>query len=211
MVPGATAANLPMVWREGFPYGNTDGAQMHREVVAELAADPSNDIIAANNADFPDDLVVKNSSKVIIASGAGMQNQGSVSVIGLGNDLFGGTGDGTMEVDPGGLFTGDALIIGDGTAANGLVAIDGALEFVIAAPETGDGFVTIGQTGTGTLDITGTPNVFTKGAILGLNQGSVGTTRCIGVCAPPPERPWHDRYCVTYRLAAALEHPHFIS
>ena len=130
---------------------------------------------AANNADFPDDLVVDNSSKVIIASGAGVQNDGSVSVIGLGNDLFGGTGDGTMEVDPGGLFTGNALIIGDGTVGNGLVSVNGAQEFVIAAPEIGDGRVTIGNGGVGTLDISATPVVFTTGAILGLNQGAVGT------------------------------------
>jgi hypothetical protein len=130
--------------------------------------------LAANNAEFPDDLVVDGESKVIIASGAGMQNQGSVSVIGLGNDLFGGSGAGTLEVDSGGLFTGDALIIGDGTAGNGLVTVNGALEFVISAPEIGDGQVTIGQAGVGTLDISATPVVFTQGAVLGLNQGAVG-------------------------------------
>jgi hypothetical protein len=48
MVPGARAANLPMVRWEGFPYGNTGGAQTHREVVAELAADSSNGIVIGN-------------------------------------------------------------------------------------------------------------------------------------------------------------------
>jgi hypothetical protein len=39
------------------------------------------DLIASNNASFPDDLVVDDDSRLIIASGAGMQNDGTVSVI----------------------------------------------------------------------------------------------------------------------------------
>jgi hypothetical protein len=47
-VPVATGANLLMVWWEGFPCGNTGGAQMHRDVVAEPASDPANGIVMGN-------------------------------------------------------------------------------------------------------------------------------------------------------------------
>jgi hypothetical protein len=130
---------------------------------------------AANNADFPDDLVVDDGSKLVIASGAGLQNQGSVDVIGLGNDIAGPAGSGSLEIDPGGLYTTNALIIGDGTAGVGTVTINGALEFDVASSNgIGDGAVTIGNLGTGSLDITGTPNVFTQSVTLGVNQGAVG-------------------------------------
>jgi hypothetical protein len=130
---------------------------------------------AANNADFPDDLVVDDGSKLVIASGAGLQNQGSVDVIGLGNDIAGPAGSGSLEIDPGGLYTTNALIIGDGTAGVGTVTINGALEFDVASSNgIGDGAVTIGNLGTGSLDLTGTPNVFTQSVTLGVNQGAVG-------------------------------------
>jgi hypothetical protein len=129
-----------------------------------------------NNAGFPDDLTVEEGSKLIIASGAGMQNSGTVSVIGIGAGLLGVSGTAIMEVDPGGLFTAEDLIIGDSTDDVGVVTADGALEFDIVHDSTvGAGRLTVGYSGTGSLKITNTAAFFTESAVLGLNQGAVGS------------------------------------
>ena len=157
--------------------GSADEFSITHDTTVTLADDPfeAGAFIAADNADFPYDLLVSDGGKLVVTSQ--LQSQGTVDVIGE-TDLFGGSGAGSLEVDAGAAYGTQGLILGDNTGGDGVVTINNAAIFTVVAPvgeASGDGALIIGYNATGSLDVTGTPYVFTESAVLGLNQGAVGS------------------------------------
>jgi collagen type I alpha len=110
----------------------------------------------------PFGLLIDSGGQLTIAAGAGMTNNTITDVIGL-------SGTGSLEVDQGGGFGTDNLIIGDSSGGSGDVAVSGALAFDIFQA------LTIGQMGAGSLEIVSGSTMFASTVIVGLNEGAVGT------------------------------------
>ena len=161
------------------PGAGDDEARFDTGMTASVSGDGSADVleilngtpvtVTSGNVDVgnltqntsPFGLLIDSGGKLTIAAGAAMSNATITDVIGL-------SGTGSLEVDLGGGFGTDNLIIGDSAGGSGDVTVNGALAFDVIQG------LTIGQQGTGSLDIESGSSMFATTVILGLNDGAVG-------------------------------------
>ena len=115
-------------------------------------------------------MLIDENATLVIASGVGMSDSGSLDIIGL-------TSSGSLEVQPGGGFGDLGMIVGADENSQGDITVDGAF-FSVAQSGSGapgDGELIVGEDGEGTIDVSGGSQFYSAIAILGKNDGSTGT------------------------------------
>ena len=115
-------------------------------------------------------MLIDENATLVIGSGVGMSDSGSLDIIGL-------TSSGSLEVQPGGGFGDLGMIVGADENSQGDITVDGAF-FSVAQSGSGapgDGELIVGEDGEGTIDVSGGSQFYSAIAILGKNDGSTGT------------------------------------
>ena len=115
-------------------------------------------------------MLIDESATLVIASGVGMSDSGSLDIVGL-------TSAGSLEIQQGGGFDDIGMIVGADQDSQGDITVDGAF-FAVAQSGSGapgDGELIVGEDGEGTIDVSGGSQFYSAIAILGKNDGSTGT------------------------------------